>query len=189
MTIVKLWDELLSEAPMGAFLMGGAIRDGLADKKPKDYDIFYHLPDELQPFPQFPNWTYRPPENRQEMQELIRRYNLAIPPNGPLPIEPIIRSIRNYDVKTRESGTVRVQLVGTKYRDPRKHFNSFDHTLTLGRYGPPGLFIDRRMFESIKTKTVTCTNTTNRIKSLERAEKAVAKIDPKGADDWTYLGF
>ncbi len=41
MSNTQLWSQLLSEAPTGSVLMGGAVVDALLELEPKDYDIFH----------------------------------------------------------------------------------------------------------------------------------------------------
>lgn len=167
----RTWNQLLNKAPEGAILMGGAIRDFLGNFEAKDYDIFYSYTWPFSP-PIIPGWIYRP--------RLDKAYGAEWGNS--------IAAVWDYETLI-ENTPIKIQLVGVMYDDPLKQINNFDHTLTLGVYGPGGMYVDSRLFQSIFNKTVTCTNNNKPDKSLIRAQNAVKKIDQHGADNWTYQGF
>lgn len=170
---LQTWNELLDVSPVGSVLMGGAIRDWVCNVEAKDYDIFCtQTPD----FFDAPGWV-KIPKDFNKIDHAENYHNLDI------------ESVHDYDVTTAAGHVVRVQMIGVNHDDPREFFKSFDHTLTLGRYGGKGLLVDKRMTDSLINHEVTCLNSANKKKSLERAIRAVLRIDPEGVDGWKFLGF
>jgi len=180
----QTWNTLLEKAPPGAVLMGGAVRDYLLNQEAKDYDIFHTYQYGI---PEIPGWKYIPRE--VVAGEVHPDYDIVVD-GQPNPIG----SVYDYDVLIKNDGEIlpkkiRVQLVGVHYADPTEHFKHFDHTLTLALYGSKGMIVDRRLFNSIHNKVVTCTNKAKPLKSLNRAISVINRIDPKKADAWIYQGF
>jgi hypothetical protein len=174
------WAELLQFCPKNSILAGGAIRDWLVGQEPKDYDIFYSY------FPGIPitnnNWLY------QEIVDPVAHAAEYQPVDG----EPNkkIGAVYNYEVILSGGFFVQVQMVGVHYPNPKEHCKTFDHTLTLGRFGlESGLAISPLLFESLRTRTVTCLDPLRKEKSFLRATTAVERIDPDHIDLWTYKNF
>src|SRR5690606_41009991 len=61
------------------------------------------------------------------------------------------------------------------YCDPIDHIKSFDHSLTLGVFGPSGLKVSGRVFKSMQTKTVELLNNKRPEKSMLRAQRKIVK--------------
>jgi hypothetical protein len=174
---LQTWNELLDAAPQGAVLMGGAIRDWACNHEAKDYDIFYNYRPGVH---EAPNWEYIPRNYDPGLFDQRAHdadYN-----------DRAIGSVYDYDVRVSNGQSVRVQLIGVHFNDPREHFRSFDHTLTLGRYGAKGLYIDKRMSDALVTRTVTWLHG-DKDKALERAQRAVSRVDPGEEAEWNYQGF
>lgn len=189
---IQTWNKLLEAAPEGSVLMGGAIRDWHFCKEAKDYDIFYSYNPGI---PQIKGWTYKPRPHDAEIQA---EYNI----NGMNGLHPIA-AVYDYEVPIGYKyaltpkgainlvpDQVKVQLIGVQYDNPVQHFANFDHTLVLGLFGlNTGLYISPKFFESIRNKSITCTNNSSPGKSLLRAKNAVNRLDPQGAQDWNFLEF
>lgn len=173
----ELWLKLLNEAPKGSVLMGGAIVDFMLGIEPKDYDIFHHY----QPgMPEVPNyWKFIEMDYNDPVKIAEHQADY-----GPLGNGNPIGSVYNYD-----AGGLKVQMIGITYADPRDYFSKFDHTLTLGSFSENGLFVHSKVFESIITKTVTCTNDSRPLMSLARAQAKVARFDPSNFEFWAFEGF
>lgn len=178
-----LWANLLEASPKGAVLMGGSVVDWAATEyydnviEPKDYDIFYSA---LNPHDGFPdNWKkVQPP-----VQDRIKEYMIH-DLEGRMPI----LQIEDFDVQTNNA-ILRVQMIMINADDPRDFFKSFDHSLTLASFGKNGLFVHKKVFDSFEYEIVTCVNPNNKLKSLARAQKKVAKYDPEGVLNWQFQGF
>lgn len=192
----EIWNKLLEVAPKGSVLMGGAVRDYILYKEPKDYDIFYPHTIGL---PEIPGWTYK--ENPDQVAHQAE-YDIMQEPGEGIQLKPNspIAAVWDYEVvigKKYDVGTwgykdliAKVQLIGLHYDKVTKHFKNFDHTLTLGMYRREnGMFVDSRLFESIYNETVTCTNNARPEKALARAKSVVQRINPNGAEFWNYQGF
>lgn len=177
-----LWDSLLDKAPAGSILMGGAVRDMYVGKEAKDYDIFY--PYMISVVPEIPGWKYLP-RDPHDQAKIDEDYDIEPADGTPNPIA----AVYDYDVAIANLDIIRVQLIGLHYIKPKEHFKNFDHTLTLAAYTDKGLFIDKRLMQSIENNTVTLINNMNPEKSLQRAKKVIERIDPHGAPNWTYQGF
>lgn len=182
----KFWNSLLDKCPAGSILMGGAVRDFIVGVEPKDFDIFYPY---RPMYPAIEGWEYK---EYNQAEAAKRREDYGLDEDGanvnaernPLAI------VRNYEIPVADDADpIKVQLMGVHFNDARHMYRLFDHTLTLGRYSRKGLFVDARLFESLDTKTVTCTNGHRGENSLNRAKRVVARIDPQGVNDWNFLGF
>lgn len=176
-----LWNKLLKEAPKDSVLMGGAIIDDLFGVAPKDYDIFheYKVGEPVVPA----NWKMTEVDwNKPEWVEAHQAdYLQGEDGQG----NKKIGNVYEYIV----DGEHKVQLIGVMYKNPSDHFKNFDHTLTLGRFGPKGLFIHRMVFLAKQYKVVSYVhknlNPEVRERSFKRAQKKVARY----GGDWAYFGF
>jgi len=180
----KLWTELLKGAPKGSVLMGGAIVDLLADIEPKDYDIFCTYAPGYQN--NIPKTWKRNPVN---FEELLKKEEYLAGEQEGGGLNPIIE-VTNFTV----DGAYLVQLIALAYENPVEHFKNFDHSLTLGRWTDKGLFIHKKVFESLNNDTVWFVgknkSAERRMKSLERAKKKVTRyVGVAGALDWDFQGF
>lgn len=177
----KLWNKLLEEAPESSVLMGGAILDHLFHKEAHDYDIFhtYKIGDIVVPG----NWKITEAHFNdlawaEEHQQL---YLQGVNEAGNNPIG----SVYEYLV----DGEHKVQLIGVLYNEPAKHMANFDHSLTLCRYSKSGMFIHRKVLESVddgviryvsKNKTLE-----HRLRSIKRAQAKALKL----GGEWKFEGF
>lgn len=180
-----IWDKLLAEAPQGSVLMGGAVIDYIAnqylisDIDPKDYDIFHIYQVGLPPTP--PNWVFQevdyndPTKKAQHDEDYLQAFG-----EDGFKIPNPISSVYNYIV----DGNKKVQLIGLNIPDPKQHFKTFDHSLTLGMYSSNGMFVSQRVFESLRTKTIYYLKG-NKEKAWERMKR---KINRYGGN-WIVKGF
>lgn len=177
----KLWDKLLDEAPKNSILMGGAIIDEGCGINPKDYDIFHTYKVGEPEVP--PNWKMTEVDwNKPEwVEQHLVDYAQGVGPDG----KKVIGSVYEYLV----DDLYVVQLIGVMYENPAKHFKNFDHSLTLGRYSSKGLFLHKKVFDSINTRTIEYVGHDKSIeaktKSLKRAELKAQRY--KGY--WDFIGF
>ena len=177
----KLWQKLLDSAPKGAIIMGGAVVDYVLDVEPKDFDIFFtDRPGALAVIPagwQLTEQDFNNPVWRAEHHE---QYLQGVDGDGNMPIV----TINEYLVDVRL-----VQMIGVHYPNPRQHFRNFDHSMTLAYFSEKGLFVSRKVFESIATKTITYVSTNQdpiaKAKSLARAKKKAARY----GGNWSFIGF
>jgi hypothetical protein len=160
--------------------MGGAIVDSLVGAVPKDYDIFctkrvgWNIPQ---------NWKYIKPENADQIKARQAEYDIE----NKQGLNPI-KEVNDFDVELDDK-IIRVQLIYVDYDDARKHLKNFDHTLTLAWFSKNGVYIHRKVFESLNTKTVTLLNNKKPEKSKLRALKKIEKLDPEGKDNWKLIGW
>jgi len=167
----KLWMKLISEAPKNSVLMGGAVVDYAysVHLQPKDYDIFYTYQVGLPVLP--PNWVKLDQDNQNEYEQGNGNH---------------IGSVYDYLV----DGVYRIQLIGVHFIDPKQHFKSFDHSLTLGVFSNKGMFIHRKAFESVQNETIEYISKNKEpkavAKSLARAQK---KADKYGWLNPQFKGF
>lgn len=176
-----VWLDLLSQAPKGSILMGGAVIDFIAGYQPKDFDIFhsYELGEPIVP----DNWVktavdYNDPvwivqHNKDYMQGLGEQG------------QKVIGSVYEYLVDE----IYLVQLIGVNYADPNEHFKNFDHSLTLGRFNKSGMFVHKKVFESLENNTIQYVSKNKSQAARHRSrDRALAKTNRYGGN-WTLKGF
>lgn len=180
-----LWDELLSHAPKGSALMGGAIVDYLLGLPVHDYDVFYPY----QPGPGLilpVNWVlteadFNDPVFIKEHEEM---YLQGIDEFGNHPIS----IVQEYLV----AGEHKVQMIGVNYDNPIKHMKNFDHSLTLASYNSKGMFVSSKVFKSYANHTIEYVSKNLEAKAVARsfirAKKKIAKI-PDDGNAWELKGF
>lgn len=180
----KLWNKLLDEAPKGSLLMGGAVIDWHLGHEAKDYDIFhtYKIGE-----PNIPgNWSLI--QNYQEPNWADAHENEYLQGNDEHNNNPI-SSVYEYIV----DGIHKVQLIGVNYDDPSVHFKNFDHSLTLGKYSKTGLFIHKKVFDSIHSHVVEYVSKNKTAKAVARSflrARTKTKKYSGGQDgNWAYKGF
>lgn len=181
----KLWDKLLAAAPKGSALMGGAIIDYLLGIVPHDFDIFYTYKPGMQHI--FPgNWVQTAVNFNDPVwiKEHAEMYLQGIDEHG----NPPISSVTEYMVDDEH----KVQMVGVHYDDPLKHFQNFDHSLTLATYNNRGMFVHKKVFQSKENHTITYVSKNKEIgavnKSLIRAQAKIARL-PLDGHGWELKGF
>lgn len=180
----KLWNKLLNESPAGSVLMGGAIIDWHLGHRAKDYDIFHTYKIGEPKIP--PNWKMTVNFNDPGWAEAHQNeYLQGVDDNN----NNTIGSIYEYLV----DGVHKVQLIGVNYDKPEMHFKNFDHSLTLGRYTKNGLFIHRKVFDSIHNHVVQYVSKNHDPKAIERSfnrAKAKTKRYSGGHEgNWQFKGF
>lgn len=184
----KLWNKLLAESPAGSVLMGGAIIDWHLGHEAKDYDIFHTYKVGL-PFngaapigwkltdANFNNEDWAAQHQNEYLQGVNENNNH------------IIGSVYEYLV----DGKHKVQLIGVHYPDPKTHFMNFDHSLTLGRYSKTGLFIHKKVFDTIHSRVVQYVSKNHDPEAVERSfnrAKAKTKKYSGGHEgNWGFNGF
>lgn len=173
--------DLLSEAPKGSVLMGGAIIDAVAGYQPKDFDIFhsYHVGE-----PEVPaNWVKTAADFNDPVWIIQHNkdYMQGLGEEG----QKVIGSVYEYVVAKAWT----VQLIGVNYADPNEHFKNFDHSLTLGRFSKSGMFVHKKVFESLENNTVEYVSKNYSPAARHRSrDRAVAKTKRYGGI-WTLKGF
>lgn len=182
----KLWNKLLSEAPEGSVLMGGAVVDWHLGHEAKDYDIF-HTYKVGEPVNLPPNWKMTEAQFNDEAwaEAHQQQYLQGIDENGGHPIGSVYEyMIDNHFI---------VQLIGVNYEDPKTHFKNFDHSLTLGRYTKTGLFIHKKVFDSIHNHVVEYVSKNHELesvqRSLARAKSKVKKYTADHGNNWAFKNF
>jgi hypothetical protein len=172
-----LWQEFLTYMPKGSLLAGGAVVDFVFGHLAKDFDIFVNKNAVMAELPG--NWKYVPPV---DMVAHLAEYDIEAK-DGTNPI----LAVEDFDVDF--GGTIyRVQRI-TLDCDPIDHIKSFDHSLTLGVFGPSGLKVSGRVFKSMQTKTVELLNNKRPEKSMLRAQRKIIKLDPEGQNMWAFKGW
>ncbi len=181
----KLWNKLLNESPANAVLMGGAVIDWHLGHEAKDYDIFFEYKPGPPGVPE--NWELTEADFNDPVwaEAHQQEYLQGVGEDG----NNKIGSVNEYIV----DGEHRVQLIGVMYKDPKMHFQNFDHSLTLGRYTKTGLFIHRRVFDSIRSHIVTYISKNHEPKAVERSfnrAKAKTKRYSGGHEgNWNFHNF
>ena len=183
----KVWDRILNTVPFEAVIMGGAVIDYLYGWKVNDIDVF-HTYKVGEPFAITPpGWQMLEKFNEPDWVEAHQQqYLQGINEFGQHPVGSV------YDFLV--DGHIKVQLIGVHYNDPKTHFHNFDHSLTLGRYTKNGMFVHRKVFETVANHVVeyTCPykNEEHMVRALERAKAKVKKVTGGvGGGGWTYRGF
>ena len=178
-----LWADLLADCPKRAVLMGGAVVDyvaaqwGVGNGEPKDYDIFYPYKPGLPDMPE--GWEYQVPDVAEAAHQA--EYVADVDHKHP------IGAVYTYKV-----GFLKVQLIGLMLPDPRDYFKMFDHSLTLGYYTKSGMFVHKRVFDSLVNQQITFVakdrGPKQKIKSYKRA---INKLEHYHADlhEWELIGF
>lgn len=180
----KLWNKLLLEAPPTSLLMGGAVIDWHLGHEAKDYDIFHtYKPGE----PVVPHtWEMKVDFNDEAwLEQHQNEYLQGIDADNNNPIG----SIYEYLV----DGEHKVQLIGVNYLNPAFHMKNFDHSLTLGRYTKAGLFIHKKVFDSIHSHVVQYVSKNNDpkavLRSYNRAKAKTKKYSGGHDGNWDFKGF
>lgn len=179
----KLWSDLIKQAPPGSVLMGGAVVDYIVGVEPKDFDIFHTY--KVGPVQGLPPWwvpteaNFNDPVWVEKHQEL---YKQGIGDNG----QHMIGSVYEYMV----DGLYKVQLIGVMHVDPKMHFRTFDHTLTLGRYSKNGMWVHGKVFGSIETKSVEYISKDKHPDAVSRSlKRAMSKVERYGWLNPLFTGF
>lgn len=184
----KVWNRLLNSCPDNSLVMGGAVIDWWLGHKPNDIDIFYPYKHGGGPFAITPpGWVLSDADFNDPVwvAEHDAQYMQGVDKNGDHPICVVTEYIVDGDLK--------VQMIAVNYKNAAEHFKNFDHTLTLGRYSKNGLFIHRKVFETMATHVVQYVSKDRSalsiVRSLERAKKKTTKYSGGHEGDWDFEGF
>lgn len=176
----NLWDKLLSEAPKRSVLMGGAPIDALVGLEPKDYDIFheYRVGE-----PNVPNnWKMTNINFNDPVWVAEHNEHYLQGDNG---AHKVIGSVYEYMV----DGKYKVQLIGVYYKNPAEHLKNFDHSLTLARYTKRGLFIHRKVFETLDTRIIEYVGKNKSAEAKEKSLKRAMLKALKFGGGWDFKNF
>jgi hypothetical protein len=182
MNCPELWSQLLSEAPKGSVIMGGAIVDWVAGIQPKDIDIFHTYQVGTPDVPA--HWQYIEMDWNDPVKKAAHEQEYQLDAEGK---HNSIGSVYEYKVNGYT-----VQMIGVHYDDPREQFKKFDHSLTLGSFSDNGLFIHTDVFSSLQDKTVHYygkVGDNRAARSFSRALKKINRIDHGNMNAWAFKGF